>query len=107
MIAEWILDYDHITDKCFCRPGCPECDAPVMISDDGKYRCISCGEQYEVDPEMQKWIADRSGTKTEMTNCTGCGGENCVETHYVKNKVSLEWQTAWGVCRNCGSRFIV
>lgn len=115
--AVWGLDYDHITDKCFNRPVCPECDAPVTMFQSGEYKCISCRQPVEVnDAEMLKWLKDREGEKVVMKDCTqivvngcvfGCGGKRTVETHYVKNNVTLKWQTAWGQCRKCGARFIV
>ena len=103
MKAEWILDYDHTTDKCYKRPGCPECQAPV--GEDGK--CFSCGVQYALDDEMTAWFNDMSQSKTEITKCWKCGEDNCLETMYYKNPVSREWQAANGICRKCGMRFIV
>lgn len=108
MKAIWGMDYDLISDKCYNRPMCPKCDAPVVRVADGNYKCISCMNKVQVtDPEMLKWLADREGTKVEMLNCFGCGGWKCVETHFVKNHVTLEWQAAWGECKNCNMRFIV
>ena len=117
MKAVWGLDYDHVTDKCYHRPMCLCCDAPVVKFNDGQYKCISCRQPVEVsDPEMLKWLADREKEKVEMQDCPkyefngytyGCGGKNCVETHYIRNDVTLEWQAAYGECKNCGMRFIV
>ncbi len=117
MNAVWGMDYDHITDKCYNRPVCPECDAPVVRFESGQYKCISCRNPVMVtNLEMLKWLADREEEKVEMQDCPkieaegcsyGCGGKACVETHYVRNAVTLEWQVAWGECRNCGMRFIV
>jgi hypothetical protein len=103
MKAEWILDYDHTTDKCYKRPGCPECNAPV--GEDGV--CFSCGVQYALDDEMTAWFNDMSQSKTEITKCWKCGADNCLETMYYKNPVTREWQAANGMCRKCGMRFIV
>ena len=117
MKAEWGMDYDHVTDKCYERPVCPECDAPVIKFDDGKYRCVSCRNVIDVDDEqMLKWLTDREDTKVEMKDCPkfesnghtyGCGGKNTVETHYIRNNVTLKWQVAWGECTQCHMRFMV
>ena len=108
MEAIWGLDYDLATDKCYNRPCCPECEAPVWKEDDGKYRCVSCGDEIDVtDPDMIRWIDDRNVSKVEVEDCFVCHGKQCVETHYRKNHITLEWQAAWGKCNNCGSRFIV
>lgn len=114
--AEWIGDYDMHTDKTYDRPGCPDCCQAIGKYEDG-YRCFSCGELVEVsDPEMIQWLKDREETMVKIQNCPkiefnghscGCGGKECVEEHYVRNNVTLEWQLAWGECRNCGMRFIV
>ena len=110
------LDYDYKTDKCFKRPVCPDCDAPVLKFKTGEYKCISCRRIAEVDEGMMKWLADREGEKVEYEDCPqfevngtvyGCGGKKTVETHYVKNNVTLKWETAWGQCNKCGKRFIV
>lgn len=118
--AAWIMDYDYMTDKCYQRPGCAECQAPVGFEpDDGQYRCFSCGKALDVsDPEMKQWFADRDGVKVEMQDCQkfedeergisfGCGGKGCVEAHYVRNPVTMKWRLAWSVCRECGQRTIV
>lgn len=106
--AIWSMDYDYITDNCYQRPCCPECEAPIAKAEDGKYHCFSCAEEVDVeDAEMLKWFADRDGWKEEMTDCIACGGKSCVKTHYYKNRVSLEWQCASGECKKCGARFIV
>lgn len=110
MKAIWGMDYDHITDKCYDRPMCPKCDAPVIRFEDGNHRCLSCQRKVQVtDPDMLKWLADREETKVEMHDCliSGCGGKACVETHFIRNHVTLEWQVSWGECKNCGMRFIV
>ena len=108
MNASWILDYDHITDKNYYRPGCPDCNAPVGMNEDGKYHCYSCGKTYEVtDPKMMDWLSVRSETKKEIGNCFHCNGKNCVHSMLVRNPVTLEWQNAWGECSECGMRYIV
>lgn len=117
MKAIWGMDYDYKTDKCFNRPMCPECDAPICKNKDGNYECVSCLQPVEVDDAiMLKWLTDREETKVEMHDCPritheghsyGCGGKACVETLFVKNKVTLEWQIASGTCTKCGMKFIV
>ena len=107
MKSTWVLDYDSREDKCYKRPGCPECSEPIGLDEDGQYHCYSCGKVVEVeDPKMIKWFSDREGTKVEYSNC-GCGGQNTFETHYVKNPVTLDWQVAFGGCSKCNMRFIV
>lgn len=118
--AEWHLDYDMHNDACFDRPQCPECIAPIYEYSQNEFKCISCGELMELDDSMKEWIRSRAGEKVVMEDCPdcefefkgkkikmGCGGKACVETHYVKNKVTLEWQTAFGKCSKCGRSFIV
>ena len=109
MRAIWGEDYDYIMDKCYPTPVCPECEEPIGKKKDGLYHCFSCGKVVEIaDEDIKEWFAEREGEKIEMKDCVlGCGGKKCVETHYVKNPVSKEWQTAWGVCTRCGRRFIV
>lgn len=116
MKAEWGLDYDYTTDETFLRPSCPTCSFPVIRAMDGDYHCPACGLMLDLDEEMLKWLEEREGEKIEMTDCpkfvykghvSGCGGKGCVETHYIRNPVTLEWRTAWGKCLSCGSSFIV
>lgn len=108
MKAKWGLDYDYRTDRCFNRPMCAKCDAPIVKDEKGKYFCVSCRKRATVtDPEMLKWLTDREGIKVEIHDCAMCGGKQCLESHLVRNKVTLEWETAGGRCRNCGMRFIV
>lgn len=117
MTAVWVLDYDYRTDKTYNRPGCPDCNAPVLKFEDGKYHCLSCDRVAELeDPKMVEWLDEREETKIEMWDCTqfktkhgtvGCGGKECVEAHFVRNAVTLEWEMGWSVCRNCGQRTIV
>lgn len=116
MFAVWGTDYDYITDECYKRPCCPECEEPIGL-DDGVYRCFSCGKEVEVnDPEMLEWLERRSKVKIVMRDCPeheykgkkmGCGGKRCVETHMMRNPVTLEWQERGGVCTRCGRRWIV
>ena len=118
--AQWRIDYDMHNDKCFDRPQCPECIAPVHEYETNVFKYISCHEVIELDDKMKEWVRDRAGEKIVMEDCPdfefehdgetikmGCGGKECVETHYIKNDITLKWQTAWGVCKNCGRRFIV
>lgn len=120
MKAVWVIDYDFRADKCYNAPGCPECREPIgRMFGDGKYYCFSCGEEVEVtDSEMIEWLNIREETKTEYMDCpkittidgnhtSGCGGEKCVETHYRRNPVTLEWEVMGGHCSKCGMRFIV
>ena len=117
MKAIWGMDYDYRTDRCYNRPMCPECDAPVIRFEDGNYKCVSCKRKIHItDPEMLKWLSEREETKVEMHDCPrikldngvyGCGEKACVETHFIRNNVTLEWQIAWGECKRCGMRFIV
>ena len=106
--AIWSIDYDMHKDKCYDRPSCPECRVPIgKIAGDGKYRCYSCHKICNVDQKMLDWFADREGEKIEMRDCFNCGGIGTSEDHLVKNYITLEWQTAWGICKKCGARFIV
>lgn len=120
--ATWQLDYDYINDKCFKRPSCPKCGeehgcVPILPNDKGEYRCINCQEIVELDEKQKQWIDERTGSKVEMSDCfpdkeidgirLGCGGKNCVESIYIKNDVTLQWQLATSVCRKCGRRIIV
>lgn len=115
MRATWILEYDFRTDKCYKRPGCPECEEPIGKDDDGKYRCYSCGAEISPDKHMLKWFKKREETKTEIEDCIkckkepvmGCGGKKCVEVHYRRNPVTLQWEVASGKCKQCGRMFIV
>lgn len=119
MEAVWFDDYDLHTDKLFKRPGCPECHEPIGMDEGGRYRCFSCNGEVEVkDDEMLNWFAARSEQKITMEDdpvitskdgkhSSGCGGKKCVETHWVRNKVTLEWQVAYGQCKKCGMQFIV
>lgn len=118
MKAVWVIDYDYRKDKCYNAPGCPECREPIGMYEDGKYHCFSCGEEVEVaDEEMIKWFNVRSETKIEYEDCpkitykgkvtSGCDGKKCVETHYRRNPVTLEWEVMGGHCSKCGMRFIV
>jgi ribosomal protein L40E len=75
------------------------------VGEDGV--CFSCGAQYALDDEMAGWLAEFSGTKTEMSRCWKCGADNSLETVYHKNHVDGKWQAAHGECRACGMRFIV
>ena len=116
MRAEWLDDYDHRTDKCFKRPMCPECYAPVFEEGE-KYVCVSCQQELEVDDDMAEWIWERNGTKVEIEDCfpakmifgkkLGCGGKGCMEVRYMKNPVTLEWQVMGGKCTKCGMRCMV
>ena len=120
--AIWGTDYDMHEDKCYKCPACPECREPVFLYEDNKYHCVSCGKVVEVkDPKMLKWFEEREGTKIEMEDCfseevelkngqkikMGCGGKKCVEVHYRKNPVTLEWETMGGHCTKCDMKFIV
>lgn len=109
----WVNEYDFHTDKMYKCPGCPECREPAFRHEDGLFYCASCGIDIEFDDEMLKWYADREEIKIEMRDCIklsdtiGCGGKKCMETHYRRNPVTMEWETAGGRCLNCGTRFIV
>lgn len=106
--AKWVLDYDFKDDKCYKCPGCKECMAPVRLSDDdGKYYCFSCGEEFELDDDMKKWIEDRRGSKIEIEDCYGCGGKNCHTVRFCKDPISLRWRAVSGECSECGVRWMV
>lgn len=106
MKAIWDIDYDMQQDKCYDRPCCPECHAPIGKYEDGLYHCFSCGEVVDIEPDMIKWFADREQTKTETMHCMKCGKKS-MKTHYMKNPITLEWQTMGGQCSECGMWFIV
>lgn len=103
MKADWIIDYDSTTDKCYKRPGCKKCQAPV----DSNGECFSCGEKYELDADMKKWLDEMEDTKIKMWDCDFCGGKECLETVFYKNPVTMKWQAGHGECKKCGARFIV
>ena len=106
--AEWITDYDMHTDSTYKRPGCPKCYAPVGDGEgNGKYICLSCRKEYELTPEMEAWIREREGTRTEIRDCLSCGSKGAVEMHFRKNPKTLQWQTMGGKCRRCGMKFVV
>lgn len=107
MKAIWDIDYDMQQDKCYDRPCCPECNAPIGKYKDGLYHCYSCGEVVDVtNPDMINWLRVREETKTEYSDCV-CGGKNCMETHYTRNPITLKWQVMGGQCSKCGMRFMV
>ena len=111
--AIWIDEYDFHTDELYKAPGCPVCKEPAFRHEDGRFYCVSCGEQVELDDDMLNWYAVREEIKIEMRDCIklsdkfGCDGKKCVETHLRRNPVTLEWETAGGKCLKCGMRFIV
>lgn len=119
MKAIWVTDYDLTNDKCYKVPGCPECDEPIGLYEDGKYYCYNCRKEVTVhDPEMVEWFRVRNETKVELQDCEvledkngniicGCGGKNCMEVYYRRNPITLKWQQAFGQCKRCGKRFIV
>ena len=99
----WEIDYDFRKDKCFRRPMHKECDLPVVL-DEGKYICIGCGQEMKLEPDMIEWISNRAGIKVEHSECM-CGG--VLESHYMKNPLTLEWQLCGRECKNCGLKIIV
>ncbi len=118
--AVWAIDYLMHNDKCFDRPSCPDCKEPIFKNEDGKYHCICCSKVVTPDEKQLEWLKLREERKVEIQDCPehefefkgekikmGCGGKDCVEVHFRRNPITLEWQTAWGVCNNCGKRFIV
>ena len=111
-------EYDMPNDRCYKCPNCPKCKVPIWKYEDEQYHCLSCGEIVEIDEEMREWFTVREETKIEIKDCPhfeladgshsmGCGGKNCVETHYGRNPVTLEWQVLGGKCRKCGMSFLV
>ena len=115
--AVWGHDYDLHTDQIYKCPCCPKCMEEIYKDDSGEYRCYACGKVVDIDDSMQEWFEAREGTKTEYIDCKkiklrtgtiiGCGGEKTMKITYIKNKASLEWQFACGVCEKCGKQFIV
>lgn len=105
--AKWGIDYDMTTDNLYKRPICTACmeDAPITKRHN-MYVCMNCGKEAELDAEMKAWIDKRSESKIKKTRCLNCM-KKTAETIFARNKVTLKWQVAYGVCRNCGSRFIV
>ena len=101
MKAKWIMDYDHVTDDIYKRPGCADCQAPVGM--DGK--CFSCGKKYKLTDDMKAWMDEMSGEKVEIGECIKCGG--VMEMHLIRNPVSGTWQVGYGHCDKCGMKFIV
>lgn len=117
MNAVWIDEYDFRCDKCYKAPGCPKCDAP-LYKFGNDFKCVACGKALKVtDPDMKKWFTEREEVKTEFKDCPkiplkdgrsmGCGGKKCVETHYRRNPVTLEWEVTDGRCMKCELSFIV
>ena len=117
MKAIWFSDYDSGTGKLYKRPGCPKCREPIRLDKDGNYRCNLCGEVVKIeDGQVFDWLAKKSEEKvsieddqeiTTRAGKIGCNGKRCVETHWIRNAATLEWQIAYGRCKNCGARFIV
>lgn len=105
--AVWGLEFDYRTDSCYNEPQHEDCQAPVVLGKSGKYVCLCCGEEAEVDDDMKAWLAERDGQKEEVGNCFMCGGKNTMVTYKYKNKVTLEWEAGHGKCKNCGAFFIV
>ena len=111
--AIWGEDYDSRTDSIFKRPCCPECGEPILLFGDA-YRCVSCGEEVEVnDEKMEKWFDDRSEVRYEQQDCPhipldpfddegkefmGCGGKGTLRVMYVRTNATLEWQQVQGRC---------
>lgn len=103
--AVWQMDYDFRADKTYKCPMHEECGAPIMFYE-GKYICIGCGEEAELDPEMKNWIDERSGEKVEVSECMQCG-QKTMSMYYHKNPANKKWEVGHGECTNCGCRFIV
>lgn len=108
MKAVWGTDYDYYTDEIYKRPSCPECGNAIRLDNEGKYHCFMCDSIVSVeDPKMVEWFKVMNETKTEVCQCFQCGSKNSYIMNYCKNPVTLEWQLAYGGCKNCGIRFIV
>jgi hypothetical protein len=61
---------------------------------------------------MLEWFKIRRETRVRMPDCfpvemKGCGGKKCVETHYMRNPITLKWQVMGGKCKKCGMEFII
>ena len=112
MQINWQTAYDFHEDKCYKAPGCKECsekhftDVPVWLREDGLCECVNCHQTAKPDEEQRKWFEERLGTKVEIETCIHCF-EKASEVHYHKNPVTLKWETSWGQCKKCGTRFIV
>lgn len=109
--AVWGSDYDMHTDTCFQRPLCPDCIdlVPIFRRDSERpdiAECINCHKEFELTEEMKNWLEAREETKEEIDTCIRCK-QKTMKIHYVRNDVNLKWQTAYGSCEKCGTRFIV
>ena len=116
--ARWLTDYDMTLDKCYKRPMCVECYAPVIRDEDGSFRCVACGKDLELTEGMVEWISKREGSMVQVEDCmvvintitgkkSGCGGKGCVEKIYHKNPITLEWEFKASFCSKCGKKIIV
>lgn len=103
--AIWMSDYDYRHDACYDRPMCGNCETPIS-SEDGKYICGYCGEEAVVDDKMRQWFKEREGVLTETCTCMVCGKE-AMTVYKFKNEYSLEWETGFKSCSNCGSGAII
>lgn len=106
MKAIWGHEYDWRKDEIYDCPVCPKCKEEVGKIK-GKYICFACGQEVEIPEDMIDWLKIREETKTETTDCYRCGGKDCLESHYMRNPVSLEWQLMNSVCKSCGMKVIV
>lgn len=109
----WREDYDLHSDKCYKSPCCSDCSqeygaVPVYLIGDGpNCECVNCHQIGVANKSQIKWLKDRKGEKIVPNDyCFSCNSYT-METHMRKNVVTKKWQSAWGVCKNCGSKFIV
>lgn len=108
MKAEWLEDTKR--DKTFKRPCCPECSkeygAVPVVYDSGRYVCLNCKREVELDKKQKKWVDDMRRTRTKIQKCLSCGSYKFIMKQR-RDPVTRKWTNSSGKCSNCGMKMIV